>query len=97
MSKIALGALAMLLATDAAFAGSDHYGSNNANQPVATVDHAFTASIQPSGTPRQSGVDSQAMTGPNQPVLDSIIHHRHIAQFALQQNRESLHQLLVRC
>ena len=75
MNKIALGAFAMLLATGTAFAGSDHYGSNNANQPVATVDHAFTASIQPSGTPRQNGVDGKAMTGPSQTVLDTVARH----------------------
>jgi hypothetical protein len=46
MNKFSLGAFAMLLATGTAFAGSDHYGSNNANQPVATVDKSYTASIQ---------------------------------------------------
>jgi hypothetical protein len=49
MTKIALTAAAILVATGSAFAGSDHYGSNNANQPVATqssnVDHLFTGSI----------------------------------------------------
>jgi hypothetical protein len=49
MTKIALTAAAILVATGSAFAGSDHYGSNNANQPVASqstsVDHLFTGSI----------------------------------------------------
>ena len=50
MTKIALTAAAILVATGSAFAaGSDHYGSNNANQPVATqssnIDHLFTGSI----------------------------------------------------
>ena len=49
MTKIALTAAAILVATGSAFAGSDHYGSNNANQPVASqstsVDHMFTGSI----------------------------------------------------
>lgn len=49
MTKIALAAAAILVATGSAFAGSDHYGSNNANQPVASqstsVDHMFTGSI----------------------------------------------------
>ena len=51
MTKIALTAAAILVATGSAFAaGSDHYGSNNANQPVAAqsssnVDHLFTGSI----------------------------------------------------
>ena len=46
MTKIALTAAAILVATGTAFAGSDHYGSNN--QPV--VDNSYTASIQKSGT-----------------------------------------------
>jgi hypothetical protein len=51
MTKIALTAAAILVATGTAFAGSDHYGSNNANQPVASqssssyIDHLFTGSI----------------------------------------------------
>ena len=49
MTKIALTAAAILVATGSAFAGSDHYGSNNANQPVASqsvaIDHSFTGSI----------------------------------------------------
>lgn len=49
MTKIALTAAAILVATGSAFAGSDHYGSNNANQPVASqstsVDHMFIGSI----------------------------------------------------
>jgi hypothetical protein len=53
MNKIALTAAAFLVATSAAFAGSDNYGSNNANQPaasVANVDHSFTGSINKSDT-----------------------------------------------
>ncbi|MER9946639.1 DUF680 domain-containing protein [Mesorhizobium sp. M0047] len=34
MTKIALTAAAILVATGTAFAGSDNYGSYNANQPV---------------------------------------------------------------
>ncbi|MFC3322436.1 DUF680 domain-containing protein [Mesorhizobium cantuariense] len=34
MTKIALTAAAILVATGSAFAGSDNYGSYNANQPV---------------------------------------------------------------
>ena len=49
MTKIALTAAAILVATGSAFAGSDHHGSNNAYQPVASqstsVDHMFTGSI----------------------------------------------------
>ncbi|QND65459.1 DUF680 domain-containing protein [Mesorhizobium loti] len=51
MTKIALTAVAILVATGSAFAnGSDHYGSNNANQPVASqslsnIDTSHTGSI----------------------------------------------------
>ncbi|MBN9216959.1 MAG: DUF680 domain-containing protein [Mesorhizobium sp.] len=47
MTKIALTAAAILVATGTAFAGSDNYNSN-ANQPAATVDHSVTASISKS-------------------------------------------------
>jgi hypothetical protein len=53
--------------------GSDHYGSNNANQPVAAVDHANTASIQASGTGHQNGVDTKVTTGPSQASVQDII------------------------
>ncbi|MBN9551776.1 MAG: DUF680 domain-containing protein [Alphaproteobacteria bacterium] len=46
MTKIALTAAALLVATGAAFAGSDNYGSANANQPAASVDTSYTASIK---------------------------------------------------
>ncbi|RUU30557.1 DUF680 domain-containing protein [Mesorhizobium sp. M6A.T.Ce.TU.002.03.1.1] len=46
MKKIALTAVAVLAITGSAFAGSDHYGSNGANQPTAEVDSSYTASIQ---------------------------------------------------
>lgn len=44
MTKIALTAAAILVATGTAFASSDNYGSANANQPV-TTDRTVTASI----------------------------------------------------
>ncbi|MER9601634.1 DUF680 domain-containing protein [Mesorhizobium sp. M0243] len=44
MTKIALTVAAILVATGTAFAGSDNYGSANANQPAVTVDHSVTAS-----------------------------------------------------
>ncbi|MER8504429.1 DUF680 domain-containing protein [Mesorhizobium sp. M0204] len=49
MTKIALTAAAILVATGTAFAGSDHYGSDNVNQPTApaaNVDNTFTGSIR---------------------------------------------------
>ena len=50
MTKIALTAAALLVATSGAFAGSDHYGSDNVNQPAVTapagnVDNTVTGSI----------------------------------------------------
>ena len=57
MTKIALTAAALLVATGTAFASSDHYGSDGVNQPAVTapggnndhsygnIDHSYTASI----------------------------------------------------
>ncbi|MFB9985155.1 DUF680 domain-containing protein [Mesorhizobium kowhaii] len=48
MNRITLAAAAILVATGSAFAGSDHYGSNNADQtvaPVASVDHAIIGAV----------------------------------------------------
>ena len=57
MTKIALTAAAILVATSSAFAaGSDHYGSNNANQPAASVDSTVTASIKKSDASVQTPV-----------------------------------------
>lgn len=61
MTKIALTAAALLVATGAAFAGSDHYGSANANQPAASVDTSSTASI----TKSDAGVQKPVVTGAN--------------------------------
>ncbi|MGX7872246.1 DUF680 domain-containing protein [Mesorhizobium sp. ORM6] len=51
MTKIALTAAAILVATGTAFAGSDNYGSANVNQPVAgqstsNIDTTHTGSIE---------------------------------------------------
>jgi hypothetical protein len=61
MTKLALSVAAMLLASSAAFAGSDH-GANNSNQPVASVDTNATASI-----PYTAYVDAKT-TGPSRPA-----------------------------
>ncbi|RNJ45993.1 hypothetical protein B5V01_12115 [Mesorhizobium erdmanii] len=50
MTKIALTAAAILVATSTAFAGSDNYGSNNVDQPVASqstsnIDTTHTGSV----------------------------------------------------
>ncbi|AZO58725.1 MAG: DUF680 domain-containing protein [Mesorhizobium sp.] len=56
MNKIALTAAVLLVATGSAFAGSDHYGSDNVNQPAVTqsvaprsgdnIDRSITGSIR---------------------------------------------------
>ncbi|MBZ9821541.1 DUF680 domain-containing protein [Mesorhizobium sp. CA14] len=56
MTKIALTAAALLVATGAAFAGSDNYGSANANQPAASVDNSITASTNNSDADVQKPV-----------------------------------------
>ncbi|AZO49485.1 MAG: DUF680 domain-containing protein [Mesorhizobium sp.] len=49
MKKIVLTAAALLAISGSAFAGgSDHYGSNGANQPAAAVDSSYTASVKKS-------------------------------------------------
>ncbi|MEW6630032.1 MAG: DUF680 domain-containing protein [Pseudomonadota bacterium] len=50
MNKIVLAAAAVLALSSAAFAGSDNYGSNSANQPAAAVDTARTSSIGANST-----------------------------------------------
>ena len=51
MTKIALTAAAILVATGTAFAGSDNYGTTN--QPIANIDNSYTASISKSDAPVQ--------------------------------------------
>jgi hypothetical protein len=68
MTKLALGVAAMLLASSAAFAGSDH-GANNSDQPAASVDANPTASIPP----RQGNVDAKVKTGPSKSSVQDII------------------------
>ncbi|TIS87868.1 DUF680 domain-containing protein [Mesorhizobium sp.] len=75
MTRIVLTAAAIFVATGSAFAGSDHYGSDNANQPVANVDNAFTASVRKPDTAQPSGVDTMITTGFGQGVLDTIARH----------------------
>ena len=61
MTKLALSVAAMVLASSAAFAGSDHFGADN--QPVASVDTNATASI-----PYAAPVDTRVTTGPTRPA-----------------------------
>ena len=52
MKKFIIAAAAVVAISGSAFAGSDNYGSNGANQPAATsVDNSRTASIRDSGSP----------------------------------------------
>ncbi|MER9061054.1 DUF680 domain-containing protein [Mesorhizobium sp. M0698] len=58
MTKLALTAAAILVATGTAFAGSDHYGSDNFNQPAAAaanVDNTFTGLIRKPVTSEHTG------------------------------------------
>ena len=48
MKKIILTAAALLAISGSAFAGSDNYGSNGANQQANAVDNSYTASIKKS-------------------------------------------------
>ncbi|MGX7872248.1 DUF680 domain-containing protein [Mesorhizobium sp. ORM6] len=65
MNKIALAAAAILVATSGAFAGSDHYGSDNANQPVASVasvDHAVTGAFMNTDMAAHKPADTKMKT-----------------------------------
>ncbi|WP_027053236.1 DUF680 domain-containing protein [Mesorhizobium erdmanii] len=70
MNKIALTIAAILVATGAAFAGSDHYGSDNANQPVASlagVDHAVTGAVKNTDIAGQKAADAKMKTAADWP------------------------------
>jgi hypothetical protein len=55
MKKIVLTAVAVLAITGSAFAGSDHYGSDGANQPAVTsTDSGHTASTEKSAPATQA-------------------------------------------
>jgi len=63
MTRIALTAAAMLLAMVSAFAGSDHYGADNANQPTAGVDRGLTASVRKHEAAKPANVETSMTTG----------------------------------
>lgn len=46
MKTVALAAVAFIIATGSAFAGSDHYGSNYWQPTVGSIDGSHTASIK---------------------------------------------------
>ncbi|PWJ90120.1 uncharacterized protein DUF680 [Mesorhizobium loti] len=54
MKKIILATAAVLAISGSAFAGSDNFGSNGANQPAVTsVDTSYTASVQQKSAPAE--------------------------------------------
>ncbi|WP_136616422.1 MULTISPECIES: DUF680 domain-containing protein [Mesorhizobium] len=58
MKKIILATAAVLAITGSAFAGSDNFGSNGANQPATTaVDSSYTASVKKSEPATQAPVN----------------------------------------
>ena len=63
MTRIVLTTIAMLLAMGTAFAGSDHYDSDNDNQPATGVDRGFTATIPKHEAATQASVDLTVTTG----------------------------------
>ena len=55
MKKIILAAVAVLAVSGSAFAASDNYGSNGANQPAVTsTDSGHTASVVKSDSAAQA-------------------------------------------
>ncbi|WP_298899618.1 DUF680 domain-containing protein [uncultured Mesorhizobium sp.] len=56
MKKIVLAAAAVLAISGSAFAASDNYGSNGANQPAVSVDNTYTASVKKSAPATQAPV-----------------------------------------
>ncbi|WP_214474730.1 DUF680 domain-containing protein [Mesorhizobium sp. dw_380] len=57
MKKIILAAAAVLAISGSAFAGSDNFGSNGANQPAVTsTDSSYTASTKKSEPAAQKPV-----------------------------------------
>lgn len=57
MKKIILATAAVLAISGSAFAGSDNFGSNGANQPATTaVDSSYTASTSKSKPATQAPV-----------------------------------------
>lgn len=46
MKTTALAAAALVITAGSAIAGSDHYGSNGAQQPATASDNVYTSSIK---------------------------------------------------
>ncbi|MEO5759653.1 MAG: DUF680 domain-containing protein [Mesorhizobium sp.] len=56
MNKFLIAAATVLAISGSAFAASDNYGSNGANQPAVAVDKSYTASVQKSEPVAQTPV-----------------------------------------
>lgn len=70
MNRIALATAAMLVATGSAFSASDHYGSDNANQPVAPtagVDHANTGAVKITSIGKHRAAETKMKTATEWP------------------------------
>ncbi|RUT88007.1 DUF680 domain-containing protein [Mesorhizobium sp. USDA-HM6] len=73
MTRIAFVAAAMLLAAmGGAFAGSDHYGADSANQPTAGADHMMTGSLRVRDMAHHQ---ASAAAATSQTVADIIARH----------------------
>lgn len=68
MKKMILAAAAVLAISGSAFASSENYGSNGANQPAVTsVDNSRTASIRKTGSPVYKLLNSSGDVQPSAP------------------------------
>ncbi|TPM39641.1 DUF680 domain-containing protein [Mesorhizobium sp. B2-3-4] len=68
MNRLALASAAILIASGTAFAGSDHFGSDGANQPVASVagvDHAVTGAVKNTDMNGHKAADTKIKTNTN--------------------------------
>ncbi|WP_027057564.1 DUF680 domain-containing protein [Mesorhizobium loti] len=65
MNKIALTIAAVLFVTSNAFAGSDNFNSNNANQPIASVagvDQGATGAVKNTDMAEHKAADTKMKT-----------------------------------
>jgi hypothetical protein len=65
MKIVAFAAMAFIIATGGAFAGSDHYGSNFWQPTVGHVDGSYTASIK---KPTRKVIPKAPKTSPYNPT-----------------------------
>ncbi|WP_095200659.1 DUF680 domain-containing protein [Mesorhizobium carmichaelinearum] len=70
MKTLALTAIAILVATTGAFAGSDHFGDRPVNQTTATIDNSYTASIRKPDMVRHSA-EATMKSDADEPAQDN--------------------------